>query len=56
MGGDLVEAFADLESVASACRKLLAENSWRLADSDIVDVTRCLHRVESTVRRCRSRR
>ena len=49
MGGDLLEAFAELESAASRCRKLLGENAWQLSETELVGLTRRQHDLDAQV-------
>ena len=49
MGEDLLDDVAAMEAAISSCRKRLGEDSWRLAESDVVDVTRRLHVAESSL-------
>jgi hypothetical protein len=49
MGGDLLEAFAELESAASRCRKLLGEDAWRLCESELAGLTRRQHELDAQI-------
>lgn len=49
MGEDLLEAFAELESTASRCRKVLSEDAWRLSEPELVALTRRQHDLDAQV-------
>lgn len=49
MGGELLEAFAELESAASRCRKLLGEDAWRLCEAELAGLTRRQHDLDAQI-------